>query len=120
MVKTSDDLLNEKTTIISDLLKNMEILKSEVEILKNENDELKQKFEDLISGELIIPQIDVRSTVIEIQELPDHKIEKIIIKYLKKNKNKINYPSDIAFTYNLDAKKVFEICQKLKKEGQLV
>lgn len=98
----------------------MEILKSEVELLKNENNELKQKFEDLISGELIIPQIDIKSKVIEIQELPDHKIEKIIIKYLKKNKNKINYSSDIAFTYNLDAKKVFEICQKLKKEGQLV
>ena len=44
----------------------------------------------------------------------------LIIKFLKDNKNRTIYPSDIAFEYNLDAKKVFEICQKLKREGKII
>ena len=57
---------------------------------------------------------------VKIRELPDKVIEVIILDYLGRNRGKTVYPSDIAFAYNLDAKKVFDICQKLKEEGKIV
>lgn len=54
--------------------------------------------------------------VIQIQDLSDDTIEKIIIEYLERHKGEIVYPSDIAFAFNLDAKKVFKISQKMKRE----
>ena len=47
----------------------------------------------------------------------DLKIESIIIKYLKNNRYKTIFPSDIAYKFSLDPRRVFEICRKLKKEG---
>lgn len=93
-----------------DLFKKLEFLNLELEILKKENLEIRQKFDEYIN----------KSEVIEIRELPDSKIEKKILKFLKKHREEEVYPSDIAFTYNLDTKKVFEICQKLKKEGKII
>lgn len=85
----------------------------------NEQGEKKSIFE-YINKQLVNHKIDSKLKVIEIQELSDKKIENIIIKYLKKNKGKEIYPSDIAIEYNLDAKRVFDICQNLKKEGKLI
>ena len=51
--------------------------------------------------------------------MSDKKIGKLILNYLKEHKGEELYPSDIAFEYNLDTKKVFEICQELKKEGKI-
>lgn len=58
--------------------------------------------------------------MIEIQDLSEEVIEKIIFDYIDKNKGKEIYPSDIAFAFNLNAENVFNICQKLKKEGKLI
>ena len=57
---------------------------------------------------------------IKIQDLPDNIIEEKIFYYLKTHKDKEVYPSDIAWACNLDARKVFDICQRLKKEDKLV
>lgn len=103
--ETSQSFIN-----VSDLFKKLEILNSEVEKLKKENDEIRQRLDKIFNG----------PDIIEIQELPDKNIEKIILKFLKKHGNEEIYPSDIAFAYDLDAKKVFEICKKLKKEGKII
>ncbi len=58
--------------------------------------------------------------IVKIKNLRDEEIESIIINYLKNNRDKVVYPSDIAFRFKLDARKVFEICQKLKKEGKII
>lgn len=95
---------------ITELFKKVELLKLDIDELKKENLELKQRFDELYEP----------SEVIDIKELPDHKIEKVILKFLKKNRDKTVYPSDVAFEHNLDSKKVFKICQKLKDEGKIV
>jgi hypothetical protein len=56
----------------------------------------------------------------EIQDLPDEVIEEIIINYLKDNPDKEVFPSDVAFAFNLDAYKVFEISERMKEEGKIV
>ena len=58
--------------------------------------------------------------MIEIQDLSEEVIEKIIFDHIDRNKEKEIYPSDIAFAFNIDAEKVFNICQRLKKEGKLI
>ena len=88
----------------------LNILRNEIEQLKKENEEIKQILNELSSDQKII----------KLKEKSDHDIEKIIIKYLKKNKGKEVFPSDIAFEYHLDARKVFDISQKLKKEGKII
>lgn len=62
----------------------------------------------------------LEEATIEIQDLSEETIEKIIFDYIDKNKGKKIYPSDIAFAFNLDVEKVFNICEKLKKEGKLI
>lgn len=94
---------------LPEIYKNMKLLKSEIKSLKQENNEIKQRLDDLYPIQEII----------EIKELPDKKIVKLILKYLKEHKNQVVYPSDIAFENNLDAKKVFEICEKLKNEEEI-
>lgn len=84
---------------------------SEIEELKNENKEIREKLDKLESQEIII---------VENEDLSDIKIEMIILNYLRSNQGKEIFPSDIAFKYDLDARKVFEICNKLKKEGKLI
>jgi len=86
------------------------IFRNEIEHLKKENEEIKQK----------LNEIYLEQKIIQINEKSDHEIEKIIIKYLKKHKGNEVFPSDIAFDYHLDARKVFDICQKLKKEGKII
>jgi len=88
----------------------IDIIRNEIEHLKKENEEIKQKLIEFYPEQRII-QIKVKS---------DHEIEKIVIKYLKKHKGNEVFPSDIAFDYHLDARKVFDICQKLKKEGKII
>jgi len=78
--------------------------------LKKENQEIKQK----------ITEINKKQEIVEIFDLPNNAIEEIIIDYLKNHPNEEIYPSDIAFNYNLDAKKVYDICEKLKEEGKLL
>ncbi|TXT61728.1 MAG: hypothetical protein BAJALOKI1v1_1100017 [Promethearchaeota archaeon] len=70
--------------------------------------------------ERIVKSNDKNIEIQEIQDLSEETIERIILDYLKRNKDKEIYPSDIAFAFNLEAKKVFEISQRLKKEGKLV
>lgn len=103
--ETSQSFVN-----VSDFFKRLDILNSEIEKLKKENLEIRQRFDEIINE----PEL------VEIKEFPDRKIEKIVLKFLKKHRNDEVYPSDIAFKYKLDARKVFEVCQKLKKEGKIV
>lgn len=123
----SPKFANMYETIISNILEtnfadiHFEIrrLKSEIQTLNMENNELKQRFDKIESYEkhrkLNFSEIEV----VKIKELSDKEIEKKILKYLKKNKTQEVFPSDIAFEYNLDARKVFEISEKLKKNGKL-
>ena len=78
--------------------------------LKKENEEIKQK----------LTEITKKPEFVEIIDLPNNAIEEIIIDYLTNHPNEEIYPSDISFNYNLDAKKVFDICEKLKEEGKLL
>ena len=71
-----------------------EILNNWIKILKEENKEIKKRSEKLYSN------FDVRDISLE-------EIEKIILQYLK-------------LVYNLDARRVFDICQKLQKESKLL
>ena len=45
------------------------------------------------------------------------KKEKIILDFLKKNKNKKVYPVDIANYYNWDAWETFQRTQRMKEKG---
>ena len=56
----------------------------------------------------------------EIQDLPDEIVEEIIIEYLKNNPDKTVFPSDVAFAFNLDAFKIFEISERMREEGKIV
>ncbi len=58
--------------------------------------------------------------LIELQDLSEDTIEKIIHDYIEKNLGKEIYPSDIAIAFNLDGKIVFDISERMKKEGKLV
>lgn len=58
--------------------------------------------------------------MIEIREAKDEEIEKIVLKYLKENKDKMIYPSDIAFEYYFDAKQVIDVCREMVKQGKLI
>lgn len=101
--------INTGDVSVPDLFNTIDILKAEISDLKIGHNKLIQKINEFF------PKPDY----VEIRKLPEKGIEKIILKYLKKNKNRTIYPSDIAFKYNLDAKKVFTICQKLKEEGRI-
>lgn len=57
--------------------------------------------------------------VIEPREIDDAEIEKIVLQYLKDHDGEVVYPSDIAFSQRLGARRTFEVCQKLKKEGKI-
>lgn len=103
--ETSQSLVN-----ISDIIIKIDFLSSEIQKLKEENQDLKQE----------ISRIFKDSEINEVKDLPDKKIRKIILKFLNQHKDKEVYPSDIAFEYNLDTKRVFEISQKLKEEGKLI
>ncbi|MHA1197034.1 MAG: hypothetical protein ACTSRH_08205 [Promethearchaeota archaeon] len=109
-VKPQFFLSNVINNFLVEFLQIINNLKQEIEKLKEENKEIKQKINEIYQSE----EFD------EIKELSNDEIEKLIIKFLKDNKNRTVYPSDIAFEYNLDAKKVFEICQKLKREGKII
>lgn len=61
-----------------------------------------------------------KQKTIKIQTLSNNIIEQIILDFIKLHSNEDIYPSDIAFSFNLDRKKVFEIYKKLKKEGKLI
>jgi hypothetical protein len=103
-----------------DFIKKIDHITLVLEEFLNTNREILKKLDELkrVNSEKMIEFEEEK--MIEIQELPDDVIEKIIYDYLNKNKNKEVYPSDIAFAFNLDARKVFDLCQKLKKEGKLV
>ncbi len=45
--------------------------------------------------------------------------EKIILDFLKKNKDKTIYPIDIANHYNWDAWETFQLTQKMKEKGSI-
>lgn len=90
------------------------------EDLLNTNKEIVKKFEVFEKNILEQTNSNYEEDMIEIQDLDDDVIENVIFNYLKEKKKKEVYPSDIAIAFNLDAKKVFEICQRLKKEGKLV
>ncbi len=98
------------TPYIPEIFKSLEKLSNEIDFLKRENQDIKQKINQFYS----------EPETIQIKELSDKKIEKIILTYLKENKDQEFFPSDIAFEFNLDAKKVFDICQKLKEEGKIL
>lgn len=67
-----------------------------------------------------LTQITEKTDIIDIIDLPYKAIEEIIIDFLKTHQNEEVFPSDIAFEYHLDAKKVYDICEKLKSEGKIV
>lgn len=85
----------------------------------NTNKEILKKLE-YIDKESFNQNNVAEEEMIEIQDLSEEVIEKIILDYIEKNKGKEIYPSDIAFAFNLNAENVFNICQKLKKEGKLI
>lgn len=93
------------TLIMEEFLDTNKALLNKMEEIRNEFHGMSEKEE----GELI-----------EIQDLSEETIEKLIFDYLKEKKKKTVYPSDIAIAFNLDTKKVFDICQSLKEEGRLV
>lgn len=95
-VETDDKIRNFKNQI-----KDLQI---EIEYLKERIIKIEKKLED---------------EVIATPDLSDEVIEKIIKDYLEKHQEKKVYPSDIAFAFNLDAKKVFDICCRLEKENKL-
>lgn len=101
--------INTGVIYVSDLFNKIDMLKAEISDLKIGYNKLNQRINELFP----------KSDFIEIKELSEKKIEKIILKYLRNNRDKTIYPSDIAFINNLNAKKVFDICQKLKKEGKI-
>ena len=84
-------------------------LKSQIDILKEENKEIKKKL-DIISS---------NAWVVQILDLSEQQIEDLIIQYLQEHKGKEIYPSDIAFEFDLDARNVFEITERMKMEGKL-
>jgi len=94
--ETEDKISNSKNQIKDILI--------EIEYLKERIMKIEKKLED---------------EVIEVQDLSDEVIEKIIMDFLEKHQEKKVYPSDIAFAFNLDAKKVFELCCRLEKENKL-
>lgn len=78
--------------------------------LKKENNDIKRK----------LTEIAEKPEIIDILNLSDKIIEEIIVDYLKTHQDKDIFPSDIAFEYKLEAKKVFDICEKLKNEGKIL
>ena len=103
---------------IADMHFEIQNLKSKLEVLTRENNILKHRFDKFQNEKLHQSNFD-EPEVIKIKELSDKKIEKIILKFLKKNEEYEVFPSDIAFKYNLDARRVYEIAEKLKKEGKI-
>ncbi len=77
--------------------------------LKEENRDIRRK----------LTQITEKPNIIDILDLPDKAIEEVITEFLNTHQNKEVFPSDIAFEYHLDAKKVYDICEKLKSEGKI-
>jgi aminopeptidase-like protein len=54
------------------------------------------------------------------QDISDKKIKEIIVLFLCGKKSEIIYPIDIANKFNLEPRRVFDICQKLKHDGVIV
>lgn len=81
---------------------------------------MKQRFDEIQHSEKQHQLDFTEIEAVKIKEMSDKDIEKKILKYLKKNKNQEVFPSDIAFKYNLDARKVFEISEILRKDGKII
>lgn len=103
-----------------ELIKRLDHVTSILEDFLNSNKEILKRIE-LLNNNLFNPEkIERVEEMIEIQDLSDEVIEEIISDYVKMHKKETIYPSDIAFAFNLDAEKVFNICQKLIEEGKLI
>lgn len=107
-------------TNFADIYFEINRLKSEIQTLNLENNELKQRFDEIQHSEKQHQLDFTEIEAVKIKKMSDKDIEKKILKYLKKNKNQEVFPSDIAFKYNLDARKVFEISEILRKDGKII
>ena len=111
-----EDKRNTETNFRLDIIEKLNNIDLTLEKIFCLNEELVDKITNL-SGEQKEVEDDF---VVEIQDLPEKIIENIIIHYLESHKDQEIFPSDIAFAHNLDAKKVFNVSKRLKKEGKII
>ncbi|TFF87127.1 MAG: hypothetical protein EU549_05370 [Promethearchaeota archaeon] len=123
---TSPPIENEISSELRTLRKENQNLHNKINEIENRLEELDKNFtyinklflesshEDIIR---IKNQTKMKSKDKEIENLPEDKVIDLIINFLENKKSEIVYPSDIAYEYGLDPRRVFEICRKLKERG---
>ncbi len=100
----------------SSVINHLESLTNELIQLRNENREIRKEYNEIKTR---LKELARGPERIEVIELPGIKIRELIIKYYSEHKGEEIYPSDVAYALNLEARKVFELCENLRKEGIL-
>lgn len=101
----------------SPLVDHLISLAYELSELRNENKEIRKEYNEIKQKLNVLTQQPERIVVFE---KPDEEIRELIIQYYKEHEGEEIYPSDVAYAYNLEARKVFEICENLRKRGILI
>jgi len=86
------------------------ILSVEFQTLKSEIEEMKKEIRKLREK---LSFIDI----IEVRDLPDEEIEKLVMEYLDKHEK--GYPSEIAEEYGLDPYQVLKVMERMEAEGKI-